>query len=31
MAVRNESFPSSEKDETAKHFKEIKMKKRQDN
>ena len=31
VAVRNESSSSSEKDETAKHFKEMKMKKRQDN
>ena len=27
VAVRNESSPSSKKDETAKHFKEMKMKK----
>ena len=31
VAVRNESYPSSGKDETSKHFKEMKTKKRQDN
>ena len=31
VAVRNESTLRSEKDETAKHIKEMKMKKKQDN